>query len=303
MRNDSLPSLGRLRVQAVLYGNDPDSIMRTVEHLDRAAELAIQSGVFGQVALVYGDSSPSDRLRSAVAEAKASTRALIDVEYIHFDGNLGSAGGHNALMNLGQTDFTILMNPDIMFAPTALIELARPFSDPAVGMTEPKQLPFEHPKDYILSTGETAWASGACTLVPRHVLSELEGYDAETFFLYCDDVDLSWRARLKGYKLIYCPAAAVFHDKRLSSGGEWSVGWAEKFYSAEAGLLMAYKYCRDDLVSKISKHFAESEDEVWLSALASFKKRDEEGRLPERLDPEHKVATFRDGFYARHRFV
>lgn len=303
MDNKALPRLGRLRVQAVLYGNEPESILRTVEHLDRAAELAIQAGAFGQVVLAYGDSSPTDTLRHVVEAAKKKAHILADVEYIHFGANMGSAGGHNALMDVGQTDFTILMNPDIMFAPDALIELARPFNDPAVGMTEPKQLPFEHPKEYDLSTGETPWASGACTLVSRHVLSELEGYDASTFFLYCDDVDLSWRARLKGYKLIYCPLAAVFHDKRMQFGGERSVGWAEKFYSAEAGLLMAYKYSRDDRVKQISNYFAQSGDEVWLDALASFEKRREEGRLPERLDPENKVAFFRDGLYARHRFV
>ncbi|SDG47347.1 glycosyltransferase [Dyella sp. 333MFSha] len=303
MASDSLPKLGRLRVQAVLYGNEPEAIIKTVEHLDRAAELAIAAGAFGQVTLVYGDSSPSDELRASVEDAKRRAVTLADVEYHHFGANRGSAGGHNALLDTGQTDFSILMNPDILFAPTALMELARPFADPAVGMTEPKQLPFEHPKDYSLATGETVWASGACTLVRRSLLTELNGYDAATFFLYCDDVDLSWRARLKGYKLIYCPEAAVFHDKRLSSTGEWVAGWAEKYYSAEAGLLLAYKYSRDDLVEKISSHFANSGDEVWLSALDGFNAREREGRLPERLDPNHKVAVFRDGFYARHRFI
>lgn len=303
MSIDSLPQLGRLRVQAVLYGNEPGSIIRTVEHLDRAADLAIRAGAFGAVTLVYGDSSPSDALRDVVASARTRIAALTDVEYTHFGRNMGSAGGHNALMDVGQTDFTILMNPDIMFAPTALLELARPFIDPSVGMTEPKQLPIEHPKEYSLTTGETSWTSGACTLVRRHILTELSGYDASTFFLYCDDVDLSWRARLKGYRLIYCPEAAVFHDKRLSSSGEWVAGWAEKYYSAEAGLLLAYKYCRDDLVENISAHFEGSGDDVLLSALEEFNERKASDRLPERLDPGHKIAVFRDGFYSRHRFV
>ncbi|MEN5266057.1 glycosyltransferase [Stenotrophomonas sp. TWI587] len=303
MENKELPKLGRLRVQAVLYGNEPESILRTIQHLDRAAELAIQVGAFGRVTLAYGDSSPTDSLRSVIEDAGAACSALADVEYVHFGKNMGSAGGHNALMELDQTDFTILMNPDIMFAPDALIELARPFADPSVGMSEPKQLPFEHPKEYNPASGETPWASGACTLVRRTVLSELQGYDARTFFLYCDDVDLSWRARLKGYKLIYCPQAAVFHDKRMQFGGERPVGWAEKFYSAEAGLLMAYKYCRDDRVKQISTFFAESGDQVWLDALASFEKRREDGTLPDRLDSDHKIAYFRDGLYARHRFV
>jgi GT2 family glycosyltransferase len=70
---------------------------------------------------------------------------------------MGSAG-YNALMELDQTDFTILMNPDIMFAPDALIELARPFADPSVAMSV-LQLPFEHPGNATLLQGNP-WRPG-----------------------------------------------------------------------------------------------------------------------------------------------
>jgi GT2 family glycosyltransferase len=34
----------------------------------------------------------------------------------------------------------------------------------------------------------------------------------ETFFLYCDDTDLAWRARIAGLRVVFCPEAVVVHD-------------------------------------------------------------------------------------------
>ena len=33
----------------------------------------------------------------------------------------------------------------------------------------------------------------------------------ELYFLYAEDVDLSWRAWLKGYRVLYEPAAQIIH--------------------------------------------------------------------------------------------
>jgi len=299
----SEPRLGKLRVQSVLYGNEPHRIAQAIEHLERAARLVQRTGLFEVVELVYGDCSPADTLRDAVLGHNAAGSALAKVEYVFFDENLGSALGHNRLLETGDSEFVLIMNPDIMMAPNALIELARASADPKVAITEAKQLPIEHPKAYQLATGETSWAATACTLIRRSVLVELKGFDYKTFFLYCDDVDFSWRARLQGYKVIYCPTAAAFHDKRLGAKGVWTVGWAEKYYSAEAALLLAYKYSREDLVEEISTHFEASDDDVWMKALNEFRRRKASGELPQQLDRNRKVAVFTHGVYAQHRFT
>ena len=298
-----LPRLGRLRVHSILYGNEPHRIIQAVAHLERAAHIALECGVFDRIELAYGDCSTNDQLRETVLSQGRDDSALAAVEYHFFDANLGSAQGHNRLFDAGNSEFVIIMNPDIMMAPNAIVELARVFSDHKVGMAEAKQLPIEHPKQYDPVTGDTSWAATACTLIPRGLINQLEGFDHETFFLYCDDVDFSWRVKLAGYRVVYCPAAAAFHDKRLGEGGEWSVGWAEKYYSAEAAMLLAYKYSRQDLAEEMFSYFMKSGDGVWLKAANEYARRKQSGELPRQIDPAHKVAVFTNGAYANHRFV
>ncbi|WP_426688357.1 glycosyltransferase family 2 protein [Rhodanobacter ginsengiterrae] len=298
-----LPFLGTLRVHSVLYGNEANRIDQAIEHLERAADFAIAAGVFKEVALVYGDCSPTPALSETVKAHARSGSALHEVDYRYFDENLGSARGHNRLLEDLAEDYVLIMNPDIMMAPNTLLELAKPFANTKVGMVEAKQIPIEHPKEYVAGTGETCWAATACTLIPAQVFAEIGGFDYQTFFLYCDDVDFSWRVRLAGLKVIYQASALAFHDKRLGGQGKWVPGGAEKYYSAEAALLLAYKYHRDDIVRDVLKYFLGSGEETLLAAAAEFQARREEGRLPEQIDPSHKVAVFKDGAYSAHRFV
>lgn len=58
--------------------------------------------------------------------------------------------------------------------------------------------------DEIFATTFTA------TAVRRNVLSEVGFFDSE-FFGYLEDVDLSWRIRLGGYKIVRVPTAIVYH--------------------------------------------------------------------------------------------
>lgn len=303
MNRKDLPRLGRLRVHSVLYGNEPHRIDQAISHLEKAARIALTAGAFDQVVLAYGDCSSRDDLRATVQAHKREGSSLADVEYHFFDANLGSAHGHNRLLEVGESEYVLIMNPDIMMAPNAIVELARPFADGKVGMAEAKQLPIEHPKQYDPASGDTSWAATACTLIPRAILSRLEGFDHQTFFLYCDDVDFSWRVKLSGHRVVYCPEAAAFHDKRLGERGTWAVGWAEKYYSAEAAMLLAYKFSREDLADEIATHFESGGDEVWLKAAQEFRRRQAAGELPSQIDPGHKVAVFTNGAYAPHRFA
>lgn len=73
-----------------------------------------------------------------------------------------------------------------------------------------RQKPHEHPKYYHPATLETSWSSSACTLFRRQAIEEVDGYD-DVFFMYGEDVDLSWRMRANGYILKYCPFATCWH--------------------------------------------------------------------------------------------
>lgn len=312
MSNHSVKSnIGHVRVHSVLYGNDTDRVIQTVTHLNRAADLAINAGVVESVTLVYGDSTPQPCLSADdLASIRKRSYALAEVNHVFFGANLGSALGHNTLIADAEagikegkpTDHVLIMNPDVMLAPDALIELARPISSASIGLVEARQLPIEHPKEYNRTTGETEWATTACALIPLKVLRELGGFDSSAFFLYCDDVDFSWRARLAGYLVIYQPSAAVFHDKRLGANGQWAPTGSEQYYSAEAALMMARKYGRADIVARLRKGFANSEMPHLKRAAEEYAHRESEGTLPDPLKNASRVAVFNGDFYTKHRF-
>ena len=224
-------------VQSVLYGNNAAQVRRAIASLARAAELAIGEGLATSVSLRLGDSSPRPCLPADFAQEEFQRhREILGVEYDFFDGNLGSAGGHNRLAAGNKADMLLIQNPDVLIGPRALGGLLDCFRKPGVGMAEAKQLPIEHPKDYDPVTGECSWATTACAMVPAPLFRKIGGFDADSFFLYCDDVDYSWLTRLEGYSVIFQPAATAFHDKRLAADASWAPSASERYYSAEAAL-------------------------------------------------------------------
>jgi GT2 family glycosyltransferase len=73
---------------------------------------------------------------------------------------------------------------------------------PSGGHDEPRE--HGEPHDVIV-------ASGACFLARRDAYLELGGF-VEDFFLYYEDVNLSWRTRIAGLRVVYCPEAVVAHS-------------------------------------------------------------------------------------------
>jgi GT2 family glycosyltransferase len=60
------------------------------------------------------------------------------------------------------------------------------------------------------TTVPTVAANGASMLVRRELLLDLGGFD-ETFFMEWEDLDLCWRAWLRGLPTVYAPQARVRH--------------------------------------------------------------------------------------------
>lgn len=236
-----------LRIHSILFTNEPGRIEQTIQHLDRAVDHLIAKTDYTGAILVYGDCSPKPVFSEEVLqELRASLYAISRFDYRFFKANLGSALGHNTLLEDSEDSDVLIINPDIMMSPNAIVELARQLENEDVGMVEAKQLPIEHPKVYDPLTGETSWAATACTLIRGSTIKALGGFDHKSFFLYCDDVDFSWRVRLAGQKVVYAPSACAFHDKRIGRKGVWVAGAAERFYSAQAALFLSYKYSRPD---------------------------------------------------------
>lgn len=290
-------------IQSVVYTNKPKDLFRAAEAVGNAARIARREGLLGDWSLRLGDGSPEAMLGD---EDLRAIEMLVSAEggvfsYDVFGSNLGSAAGHNRLATGGINEQLVILNPDALMEPRLLCEMLGTVA-PDIGFIEARQIPIEHPKEYDAATGDTDWGSTACAMIPRALFEQLSGFDAETFFLYCDDVDFSWRVRLAGKRVVYRPSARLFHDKRLTKEGGWPSSKAERYYSAEAALLLAYKYSREDVLRKNSRIFRNSRDPDLLKALREFETRRSAGRLPEQIDPDRRVARFVSGNYAAHRY-
>lgn len=293
-----------IQVQSVLYNNEIESLRKAAINLDNAFRIAKKENtIISKIRLYWGDASPKPLYTNE--EIKKINQLLnhIELKYEFFNENTGSAKGHNIMAMENEYSHIMIMNPDVIVSPRFFIEIIKPLSDSKVGMVEARQTPIEHQKEYDKYTGETDWATTACAIIPMKIFKELSGFDNETFFLYCDDLDFSWRLRLLGYKIIYQPYAPVFHAKRLSTKGKWQPTSAERYYSAEAAIMMAYKFSNNKRVEILVKQFLDSKDENQVKAANEFLKRKNENRLPMQIDKEHKVATFIGDYYSKNRFV
>lgn len=302
-----------LRVQTILYNTELSSLRMAYFALANAAKNAEKRCSIESVQIVYGDCSPAPILSDAILEEwrhELGEENAVSCEYHYFGQNLGSARGHNSLMNRAEGVFAqdgaggllVIMNPDVKLAGDALVHLIETLGRPQVGIVEARQLPIEHAKHYDEKTGETSWISTATALTRSKTFWEINGFDSDTFFLYCDDVDFSWRIRELGLKAIFQPASVIFHDKRLNIKGEWSATAAEAYYSAEAALFLTHKWSRHDLTRKYLAYFKLSSEPVLLKAAAEFESRREGNRLPEPRDPSHQIGQFVGLEYAKHRF-
>ena len=292
-------------IQSILYRTDPGAVRRTLEALDRSAALGTAEGLGGPVSVTLGDASPERVLSDEdLAGFRERFTSLAVLDYQFFDENTGTAKGHNRLAAGGDSAFIVTSNPDIVPDRHALWRMLALFDDPATGMVEAKQSPIEHPKEYDVTTGETGWAATAFAMTPRDLFDELGGFDEQTFFMYCDDVDYSWLVRESGHRVVFQPAAVAFHDKRLGTDGAWQPTSAERYYSAQAALLLAHKWSRDDVVARVSASFESSETPEFNDAVEEFRRREQEGVLVPQRDQDHAVAEFReDGYYTTHRYV
>lgn len=157
--------------------------------------------------------------------------------------NLGFAGGNNLGFHHANGEFLVLLNNDTEVRATWLSELIKSANvSESIGMVSSKIL-FHHDHTLINSTGlcilhdgrgfdrgfqsrdqgqydlpdETFGACGASVLLRSDMVQSLKGFD-ERLFMYYEDLDLAWRARLAGWKCVYCPTSIMHHIHCGSSG-------------------------------------------------------------------------------------
>ena len=134
--------------------------------------------------------------------------------------NLGFGAGHHRAIQSGSSEYCLVTNLDLEFAPQALciaMQMALSDAQAQVASWELRQAPYEHPKYYDAITLECNWSSHACVLMRRSAYEVVGGYEPR-IFMYCEDVELSYRFRSYGYVLKYVPQAVVYHYTYESAG-------------------------------------------------------------------------------------
>jgi GT2 family glycosyltransferase len=137
-------------------------------------------------------------------------------------------------------EILVFLNQDTRMEPGWLEALMEPFQDPSVGLTTPTILWMDAPGRVqfcgqdVHFTGlvfarrfggpwasllgarpaEVAAVSGAAFAIRRSVWEKLGGF-CETFYMYYEETDLSWRARRAGYHCLHVPESIVYHAGRL----------------------------------------------------------------------------------------
>ena len=174
--------------------------------------------------IILVDNASTDGSASLVQENCPQVRIF------HNDVNLGFAAACNQGADYANGDILIFLNQDTRVAPGWLAGLLKPLEqDPTLGLVTSKLLLMSHPDQIhmcgldIHFTGfsfgrgfmcpsdgynlpELVGAvSGASFAIRRCLWDQLEGFDKD-LFMYYEDTDLCWRARLAGFSSLYSPA-------------------------------------------------------------------------------------------------
>jgi GT2 family glycosyltransferase len=156
---------------------------------------------------------------------------------------IGFAENHNYLFN-HRDDLRpfVLVNPDCILTHGSIDQLFLRYQleKRTPGIVEGRQWPFEHPKEFDPVSLETPWASGAFCLIDAEFYRSVGGMD-ETYFMYLEDIDLSWRAWLAGSPVIYEQKSVVVHF----SGAPFyrsDVRSSEEYYGLRNFIALNYKF-------------------------------------------------------------
>jgi len=205
-------------VVIVAYNAGP-ALLRCLDSLD-------QDGADKEVIVVdNGDEGPEI--------AAAATRPSVEV--VRPGSNIGFAAGCNLGAGHARGDVLLFLNPDTAVEAGAVEELARTVTQPDVGaamgrlllLSNPEQLNSRgavihiaglgwsaglgEPASTITEPREITYANGSGLAMRRDLFEQLGGF-TEELFLYHEDLELGWRARMLGRRNVLNPAAGVLHE-------------------------------------------------------------------------------------------
>jgi GT2 family glycosyltransferase len=190
-----------------------------------------------QAEVIVVDNASTDSSPALVAREYPQARLIALAE------NRGFTGACNAGLRVGQGEFLILLNNDTEVAPGWLEAVLAAFARyPQAGSIASKMLLFDR-RDVLHAAGDLfrvdgtpgnrgVWevdhgqyaeapvfsANGGSAAYRRSMLADVGLLD-EAFYFSLEDVDLGWRAQLRGWPCIYAPGAVVYHKLSATGGG------------------------------------------------------------------------------------
>lgn len=187
--------------------------------------------------IIVGDNASSDASVSFLKDSFPS------IKIIQNDQNYGFTGGYNRVLQQVEADYYILLNSDIEVTPNwikPIIEMME--ADEKVAAAAPKIKAYHQPTHFEHAgaaggfidsygypfcrgrifyeveedrgqydqSGEVFWATGAALFIKKKCWDEAGGFD-ERFFAHMEEIDLCWRLKNMGYKVMYCAESEVYH--------------------------------------------------------------------------------------------
>lgn len=196
------------------------------------------------------------------------------VSIICLDRNYGFAEGYNQALKRLDHEYCVLLNSDVEVTPNWLdAPIATLDSDPSIACVQPK-IRAQRNKEYFEYAGaaggyidkygypfcrgrilhivekdegqydtpaDILWATGACLFVRTATYKEVGGLDAG-FFAHQEEVDMCWRLRSRGYRLVCVPQSIVYHVGGATLNAESP---RKTFLNFRNSLLMLYKNSRE----------------------------------------------------------
>lgn len=253
-------------------------------HLLRPCLQSLQRQSFPAVEVIVVDGASRD-----------GSRELVRAEFPHvrlvaLNRNLGFAGNVNAGLRTATGDPLLLLNNDAE-AEARWVEacVAALASDPRLGAVASKMLyqdgqTLNSAGDSLTVAGRplqrgngqpdgAPWdsrahvfgASGGAATYRRAMLEDVGLFD-EAFFMYLEDVDLAFRAQLRGWSCLYEPSARVYHRGSATGGGVLA-----SYYNGRNGIRLLAKNVPSTLLPRLLRGLTAHQARRAREALAGWR--------------------------------
>ena len=168
-------------------------------------------------------------------------RSFPSVELVCSPTNRGFAAGNNLALRQSNSDFVVLVNPDVVVDEDWLRQLIMPMqTDKTIGITGsklfyPGRKQIQHAGGFITTPQalpghfglreadlgqydelkEVDYVIGASLALRREVIEQIRLMD-EGFFLYFEECDYCLQAKRAGFRVVYVPAATAVHIESVT---------------------------------------------------------------------------------------